>query len=538
MLSFDECVQLLGDILPLFEENLDEAAKRAPTESHEWMFFVELQTQFHTLKMFLPDLSSKLAKRRAPCMEVLKSVLGFLEEAIKSPGVPSSMSVYAFPLLESLRRDGTLSDTQSIIPYNGLAGSDAVLGRFDIWMKKLERLMKYTTAEIRHEKPRSHNPRPSNLIREMAIELMAAAERCWHCACSSPHDLMLFLRTYRGVRDSDDHVMFKMLFARKNEIRDQWREGNVYVMLPTTEGAGVAFDLPRKAPRRREPLPNLCAHLKNMSHSTSVNMRLQNARFYQTRPSRPQFKLWDAIPGQSIGDLLDGRPILSAQSKIILAVLVSYSVFHFNNTSWLPFGWDNSHFYVPKLSEVSPFALRPLLVSKIGLRRPSSSYTPSTIHKHPDLLQLGILLLEIFLKKPIEDMCKAEDLGPGGELDSDANFYTADRVYDDHDWDVHEGYKSAVAACLRCDAPITGPPYDELEYAHYIYDNVISPLQRELKALCDLDVDQLYEKVDAVTFNDSAKAAATMETTSTPETPHQRANDSKIMAAIFEGCSW
>ncbi|KAF2660412.1 hypothetical protein K491DRAFT_754747 [Lophiostoma macrostomum CBS 122681] len=541
MLSFDECLQVLGDVLPLFEETLNKAARVAPAESHEWMYFIELRAQFRTLEMHLPHLS-KLAERRLSCLQILRSILSFLEEALETPGSSPGASVFAFPSLERLREDGTafLGNSQSTIRYHSPVESERSLEHFDIWTKKLERLIKYPTTESGPRNIGSNASRPSSLIRDMAKEFMAVAENRWQCECSSPHDLMLFVKTYRDIKDGDDHVLFKMLFATKSQNQDKWREGNVYVMLPSLGGASIAFDLPRKAPRTREPLPDLCTHLNNTSQSTSVNMRLQNAQFHQTRRSRPQFRLWDAIPGQTVGELLLRRPILSAQSKILLAVLVSYSVLHFHNTSWLPFGWDNTYFYVPTPDNLSPFALRPLLVSNIGPKEPNRSYTASTIHKHPDLLQLGIVLLEIFVKEPIEELCKAEDLGPEGKLDSDVNFYTADRVYDDHEWDVHEDYKAAVAACLRCDIPITGPPYDNLEYARYIYEQIIIPLEREFKALCNLDIDRLDEKVDEATFNDNARAAQRTEAASTAdiEVSYRAVTESRVMAAIIENCSW
>jgi hypothetical protein len=116
------------------------------------------------------------------------------------------------------------------------------------------------------------------------------------------------------------------------------------------------------------------------------------------------------------------------------------------------------------------------------------------VHQNLDRLQLGITLLEIFMRKPIEQYREEDDIGYSGQATTDTNFYTASRVHDEYDWDMYENYKTAVAACLACDI-IPDQTNDGPGYGGYIFNKVIKSLETELSTLCNITPEDLDEVI-------------------------------------------
>jgi hypothetical protein len=67
-------------------------------------------------------------------------------------------------------------------------------------------------------------------------------------------------------------------------------------------------------------------------------------------------------------------------------------------------------------------------------------------------------------------------------------------VHDLEDWDVHEGYEKAILACLD-DANVDGLPWGDIKHRSFIYDNVIQPLEKELEAQCNINVEELDQEI-------------------------------------------
>jgi hypothetical protein len=202
----------------------------------------------------------------------------------------------------------------------------------------------------------------------------------------------------------------------------------------------------------------------------------------------------DASPITTLQDIVCSTAIISRESRIILAVLVAYSVLYLCGSPWLPPGWDKAYIHFLKMKNEVKLLWRPLLSGQLSARIHKIQNIPSgEVHRNLDRLQLGVILLEIFLRKPIEQCREEEDIGYQGVITTDTNFYTASQIYDDCDWDVPKNYKAAVAACLACDITTDQAPLDDPAYGSYIYDEIIKPLEAELAAFCNIAIDKLDE---------------------------------------------
>jgi hypothetical protein len=455
---------------------------------------------YQILAMLLPELLNRINKTGEPgarCKSTLESVLRILEEC-SDTGSGEDREVasnFEFPGLERIREQlASPREPTHIIPYTKSSMED-ILERFDIWTKRLERMIKSDPPTTRSAQEKA--TMPSQAVRDAAMTFKRATDSSWKCLCTRAHDIMLFLQTHRHIKESDNFIAFDVLFGTQGDSSHKWQDGTIYVMLAENSHTAVQFEFPNESPRKAPPARNaiseLCGHLKSASPAISIDLRLEDPTFYRTRPSPSKLVSREAPPSQSLQDVINGVPILNARSRIKLAVLVAYSVLHLSGTHWLPPGWNKSSFYLLKPKDKSSFILRPLLGSRIGSSSRLSGYIPSPIHPHPDLLQLGILLLEIILKEPIERMKNPEVDDSTVQVEADRNLFAAEWKYDDYEWDVHEEYKAAVEACLRWDSPVKGPDQNEKEYSHYIYNNVVRPLERELEVLCKFGIDQLDE---------------------------------------------
>jgi hypothetical protein len=504
--SCNEYVQLLRDVLPIVDDSVHAAARKAPSKSRELVFYTEIRAPLKTMELHAPHLQQVSVRGREEakkCKKLLKGVLDFLEEAGRNPNSEAEerWTSLTFPYLENIRAIGQIKSSEKpAIPYQS-SSFEEVLEKFDAWARKMELIIKFSATPTDIPSMTGKSSRPSRLIRKSAMDFRMTATEHFDHRCPDEHNMMLLLETQRHFRDSDDHVAFNLLFESTTDQEASLQEGRVYVMLPKAAGGGVVLDMPsegsRKAPPTRRFLPDLCSQVRKANRSTSLNLRLEDAKFYETRQTPSTLPRLSAKDSDSMERVLVAKPIINQESKIMLAVLVAYSVLYLSGTSWLPVGWDKSYFRVLKVGDMSSFVLRPLLASRICSNLSSPRKAPGRIHKHPDLLQLGIMLLEIMLKEPIEDIRKDEDIDLDGR-EADTNYFAANRTLDDNGWDVHEGYRSAVTACLHWDVPLKGPPYDDLEYSLYVYDNVLKPLEGELKALCGFDVTNLDGKITKI----------------------------------------
>jgi hypothetical protein len=232
-------------------------------------------------------------------------------------------------------------------------------------------------------------------------------------------------------------------------------------------------------PKRQEQVQTICASMKHLPARTRLNLLIEDDQMWQTRKTPCRLKTLDFNGTISLDDVYCGPTILSAKAKITLAIVLANSVLQLYGSPWLPKGWDRKKFRF--LRSKDQIMLRPLLAADfrcIALVEPSPT---DTLHKSPERLELGVLLLELFLQDTMENLRDpAEDLGCDEEVTADTQFFTASRVHEQHNWDVYERYSNAVAACLECNSDSDGVDMGDRSYRQFLYDKVIGPLEDEL----------------------------------------------------------
>jgi hypothetical protein len=508
---------LLGRVVPFFQDGAGLASSRSAPESSRWMFFTELSTELLTLQMQLPDLIRRFHKpsmrpgvAEEECGQISRELLTLFEMSCTDKNPKESLNgpqALSYPCLEELRRGRNTDPERCIIPYGSVSGGENLLKEFKKWNGRLGRLVRspYYDSKDKGERP----TRPSWNVRELAKKLHAITKEFWNCTCpGEAHDYMLFLSTQRTFTDSHPYICFDMLFNTPGAGSESWKESRVWTMIPGNESS-------RAAPPTKRQVPALCRHVSQIRPQTRVNVRLQDSKIYHTRPTASKLNQRGGSPTATLEDIISGPAILSIEGKLILAVLLAYSVLYHCGSDWLPSGWDKRSFRFLKCQDDFEF-LWPLLSAGIpSSKYPNRNIIPGDIHTDIDRLQLGVLLLEIFLKKRIEDFREDEDVYDG-VVTTDTNFYTACRVHDEYDWDVHEQFKNAIAACLDCEVETFNTSFDNIDYCTFIYDQVIQPLEKELTALCRIS----SEKLDDLISRSGPRTTTPVERNGRPTTQH------------------
>lgn len=195
------------------------------------------------------------------------------------------------------------------------------------------------------------------------------------------------------------------------------------------------------------------------------------------------------------------------KDKLILSFVLATSLLHLHSSHWLKKTWKNENICF-------------LVDSKNGgvlnLRRPylTSECTPVALaqdaeplyhfHRYPNILALGIMLLEIARGTRLADEVEESELQDGRYATSKTNGLVALRVFDEWVKDsersiskiIPSGLRSAIRACLEpAKIPATNPPPSEEQIRQYIFANILAPLGTALSNIYLIPLESLHREM-------------------------------------------
>ena len=177
------------------------------------------------------------------------------------------------------------------------------------------------------------------------------------------------------------------------------------------------------------------------------------------------------------------------KERWILAVTLAHAALHGSDGPWLCEDWSKEHitFFRNDFS-AEPDLSRPFLKVRFEEDSKDAEVTCNlySYHSNPALLSLGILLLEIYLRNPIESRYAEEDLIEGSPNEN-TNLTTALRLLQDAEGDLYEGYRSAIRACLECETQ----GIDAASWRKVVYGEIVWPLEQELERGFHIKVEDL-----------------------------------------------
>jgi uncharacterized protein YhfF len=234
------------------------------------------------------------------------------------------------------------------------------------------------------------------------------------------------------------------------------------------------------SPKRDIDSESLCNLIQRAhdEHST-LQIVFENGRLWQVRSRRNSLR----IPRQKDITLKEFLSVPSShiplRERYILAVVLAHAALHGSGSSWLSEQWSKEHVsFFKKDDSVRPDLRRPFLKIEIDTDAENSNQAKNLWKVNSALESLGILLLEIASDNPIESKYAKEDLNDDGQPNQYTNVTTALRLLDELEYDVVEGYKAAISACL--DAEMLSSENAEI-FSRAVYDRIVRPLERELE---------------------------------------------------------
>jgi hypothetical protein len=498
-------LELLGDVLPLFLGHVKSVTDRNSIGSGIWTIYIRLYVALNEMIVPVRELKIRFSKREfsaaeRECADLIKRVLLLFERWSTSSdedlqNTASLLTVLEYPALQRICTDRippTLRRQSDQENQGTLSAIDQVTKSYDRlcsgvgYPKAVERLTEGT---------------PPWCLREHLQILHDTLGKFWSCHCQDPHEGMLFLATHKppGINGGAE---FDLLFGSTQ--LPTWYEAQVLVTNPSTKNSRVECELYR-LPRRKRNVEHVCKTIHKILPNSRLQLVIKDASLYETQSRGAVLKVANLIPSATLFDVLSG-PTLNFECKIKFAVIVAYNFLYLCDGPWLPCPWDKRaiKFLESDQSSVIGEILRPLLAANFSATPTPSTLPEGRFHKDQARLALGILLLEIFEQQAIEGLRdEEEDCTDSDLLSTDTNLFTADRIFERIDWDVHEKYAEAVSACLD-DADVDGKPWGHIDHCQYIYTRVIKPLEQELEDYCDISIADL----DKMTRGDARAAEA------------------------------
>jgi hypothetical protein len=248
----------------------------------------------------------------------------------------------------------------------------------------------------------------------------------------------------------------------------------------------VEHRLGSEGPRRYIDTESVCTLIKEAyEHNYSLELVFDGERLWQTRPTRSRVVLRPeiGIPLKTLLGDSESRLKLKLKESRILAVVLAHAILHYCESPWLSNNWNKEHvnFFA---TTMGPDLMRPYLVTQFEPLSETAEEASGNMYSHPSpaLLSLGILLLELYMAKPIESLWEEDDMENGME-GINTNWITAEKLLEKMGDDLYEGYRSAIQACLNVDYVGTEDSFslDDEGFRKLVYERVVVPLEDELE---------------------------------------------------------
>ncbi|MCJ1307423.1 hypothetical protein MMC25_001069 [Agyrium rufum] len=368
--------------------------------------------------------------------------------------------------------------------------------------KKLERFVHGHPFSLADEAAKSARVRktqpPTNKSRRLSQDAHKRIARCWSCPCQLPHEAKLGLsKCLMSQENADSAINLDLLISMMSadQTKEIWLESKIRILPDKEEMKGkpvVRFmdgkdsiemiSVP-KDPRRFIDTESVCTLIKEAhKNNSSLELVFDGEKLWQVRSTGGHVILRPEI-GIPLNTLLgESQSRLKLKESRALAVVLAHAILHYCEGPWVSQTWNKEH--VNFFATVDgPDLMRPYLATQFEAPTSRSEEASDSIYSHPNpaLLALGILLLELYLSKPIESLWEFDDTEDGME-GVNTNWITAEKQLEKMGDDLYEGYRNAIQACLNINYADREDSLslDDEGFRNLVYERVVVPLEDEL----------------------------------------------------------
>ncbi|KAL1618319.1 hypothetical protein SLS54_007296 [Diplodia seriata] len=180
----------------------------------------------------------------------------------------------------------------------------------------------------------------------------------------------------------------------------------------------------------------------------------------------------------------------SAGHRLRLAVLLAANLLQLHRTPWLTEVWDRND--ITFLEGTGDDGLKDPFISRIphhgSLADSGVSIPPAdAIVLNKPLFALGILLIELCLGKPFEDLRDRGDAGKES-VSAASDFAVASELLEVVTGTWGDRYADAVRRCIRCAFDTRKIDLDDEQFRRAVYQGVVAPLEEDLRNFTGLAV--------------------------------------------------
>ncbi|KAH8199180.1 hypothetical protein TruAng_006649 [Truncatella angustata] len=369
------------------------------------------------------------------------------------------------------------------------------------------------------------------------------------CICDPTHlfDARLSLATYR----SPDPMMGSFRFEMILSLEHIWQEVKIGTIPETAIKIFIndGLDGNTIAGSRKEIL-HLCKPMRQIrkqpqSHTYCLKFDVEKGVMWNKRPEKRLLPLDLTESPVSLEEFILTRGhCLTEMAKRILAVLLGHTALHLHGTNWMRQDWGSSHVVFLQISSTVP--IKPYMEIKLteGATVDQSAsgddklddedyFREDFYHPFPHFISLGMMLIQVYLRKTIQFLAQEFDFEDPESLDNNHKFVLASQVFLNYSPVIKfsEKYWLAVERCLDPNIQTDG-------YGHTlsiealrkrIYDDVISPLEDELEKGSFLN-----EHISESMWQSKGLGLAMFDDQSKPEDISERDPCEKMRIAILD----
>ncbi|PLB55445.1 subtilisin-like protein [Aspergillus steynii IBT 23096] len=363
--------------------------------------------------------------------------------------------------------------------------------------KALKRDQSHGVTALRRTIP----PGVSRYANELASQTI---RKQMHCTCQSDemgesthreHLMCLLLKSPATLATDDGLVHFDMLFSSmplSNESQlSRWQD--VELLVPNSSRGDKHASIVPAGPLAPVEEGRFCDWI-TAAANRRLCLSIQDGELEHSFENLK--RRIDHVPAIPLASILS-ESRLTARMKLILAYIIAYSVWQYYDSEWMNIMWTSDVVRFMRRSDPSKrkihiFTTEPYVSVHLNQEGPfcdDEIDIAGMVHKHPKIIGLGVMLVEIAMGVPFCDNDK-QSLSLAAKVNSElltALEYTSDMSR----WEDFEypDYMSAVRHCLepdQFDPYIEGSSASEQKQRlqrrrNVLYEKVLLPLESLLR---------------------------------------------------------
>ncbi|KIW33855.1 uncharacterized protein PV07_00671 [Cladophialophora immunda] len=325
----------------------------------------------------------------------------------------------------------------------------------------------------------------SELAQLTYTTLFGHLENLATCHKHQQHAAYAMLATYSELEEDYEDFHFDLVFSVDGS-QAYWEEVRVHSFRSDAQSGVRWARIGPESKRIKDWLLPRPMSVRQICHSLGKKDLSRSRRrnwLQKSTQGSPMHEIWDHQPTNrqflpyehyrliSYADCLSNEvgPMVSF-SKLVLAVILSYSLFYLCEGPWLPSRWPRHG--IKFFRAGSTTFLRPLLYVPIFSGYPDTAQAYETYHQYPVLVGFATTLLEIHQGRTLQSILDlTEDI-----TDVDDEWARACEAYDKCKKNISETqYKEVIEACLNARFELQ-ELCEGQEFQQQIFHKIVAPL--------------------------------------------------------------